>query len=295
VGREIAGSLSVRYVSAAVTGAAAELLDAPTLLWVRGEDQAFHATSRSDDPHGVVPPQELVPPDVVVAAAADARPVSGSGIRAYPLVLAGMVVGVLETRRGDVDPDTDQVLEALLSTAAAALESATLHSAARELADVDALTRLPNRRRFEGDMEAEWERCRRYGRPMSLVMIDLDHFKTLNDEHGHLFGDEVLRGASEALASALRTSDTAYRYGGEEFAVLLRETGLEDGHQVADRIRRAISDAAVPRHGVLVTASAGVAERVTTMAHHTELVAKADEALYRAKRDGRDQVATATD
>jgi diguanylate cyclase (GGDEF)-like protein len=130
---------------------------------------------------------------------------------------------------------------------------------------------------------------------MCLVMIDLDHFKTLNDEHGHLFGDEVLRGASEALAAALRTSDTAYRYGGEEFAVLLRETGLEAGHEVADRIRRAISDAAVPRHGVLVTASAGVAERVSTMAHHTELVAKADEALYRAKRDGRDQVATATD
>ncbi len=295
VGREIAGSLSVRYVSAAVTGAAADLLDAPTLLWVRGEDQSFHATSRSDDPHGVVPPQELVPPDVVVAAAADARPVSGPGLRAYPLVLAGMVVGVLETRRGTVDPDTDQVLEALLSTAAAALESATLHSAARELADVDALTRLPNRRRFEGDMEAEWERCRRYGRPMCLVMIDLDHFKTLNDEHGHLFGDEVLRGASEALAAALRTSDTAYRYGGEEFAVLLRETGLDDGREVADRIRRAVSDAAVPRHGVLVTASAGVAERVSSMAHHTELVARADEALYRAKRDGRDRVATAAD
>lgn len=295
VGREIAGSLSVRYVSAAVTGAAADLLRSSTLLWVRGEDQAFHATSRSDDPHGVVPPQELVPPDVVVAAAADARPVSRHGVRAYPLVLAGMVVGVLETRRPAVDTDTDQVLEALLSTAAASLESATLHSAARELADVDALTRLPNRRRFEGDIEAEWDRCRRYGRPLSLVMIDLDHFKTLNDEHGHLFGDEVLRGAAEALTGALRTSDTAYRYGGEEFAVLLRETGLEDGREVADRIRRAISDVAVPRHGVLVTASAGVAERSSSMAHHTELVALADSALYRAKREGRDQVATATD
>ena len=295
VAREIAGSLSVRYVSATVTGAATDLLDAPTLLWARGEDQAFHVTSRSEDPPGVVPPQELVPPDVVLAAAADARTVAADDARAYPLVLAGMVVGVLESRRALADADTDQVLEALLSTAAAALESATLHSAARELADVDALTRLPNRRRFEGDMEAEWDRCRRYGRPMCLVMLDLDHFKTLNDEHGHLFGDEVLRGVAESLSAALRTSDTAYRYGGEEFAVLLRETGLEDGQEVADRLRRAIGDVAVPRHGVLVTASAGVGERLSTMAHHTELVARADAALYRAKNGGRDQVAVATD
>ena len=296
VGREIAGSLSVRYVSQSVTSAAADLLGAPTTLWVRGDDQQFHATSRSDDPHGVVPPLELTPPEAVVVAAADARP-SGDGddVCAYPLVLAGMVVGVLETRQSSIDQDTDQVLQALLATAAAALESAHLHSAAKELADIDALTRLPNRRRFEGDMESEWDRCRRYGRPMCVVMVDLDHFKTLNDEHGHLFGDEVLRGATEALASALRTSDTAYRYGGEEFAVLLRETGLEDGREVADRIRRAISDAAVPRHGILVTASAGVAERVSSMAHHTELVARADAALYAAKRDGRDRVAAASD
>lgn len=294
VGREVAGSLSVRYVSQTVTSAAADLLAAPATLWVRAEDQRFHATARSEDPHGVDPPQDLMPPEPVAAAAADARPAGDDVVRAYPLVLAGTVVGVLETRRSAVDEDTDQVLQALLATAAAALESAHLHSAARELADLDALTRLPNRRRFEGDMQAEWDRCRRYGRPMCLVMIDLDHFKTLNDEHGHLFGDEVLRGAAEALVGALRTSDTAYRYGGEEFAVLLRETGLEDACEVAERIRIAISEAAVPRHGVLVTASAGVAERVISMAHHTELVASADAALYRAKREGRDQVATAT-
>lgn len=291
--REIAGSLSGRYVSATVTKAAADLLGTPTTLWVRGEDQEFHATSRSTDPHGVQPPVALRPPEVVVTAAADARPATGRGVRAHPLVLAGMVVGVLEAQREDVDPDTDQVLEALLSTAGAALESANLHSAARELANVDALTRLPNRRRFEGDMEAEWDRCRRYGRPMCLVMIDLDHFKTLNDEHGHLFGDQVLRGAADAIAGALRSSDTAYRYGGEEFAVLLRETGLEDAEDVAERIRHAICEATLPQHGVLVTASAGVAERLSSMSHHTELVERADAALYSAKAAGRDQVVRA--
>jgi diguanylate cyclase (GGDEF)-like protein len=293
VGREISGSLSVRYVSASVTHAAADLLGAPATLWVRGGDQAFHATSRSQDPHGVEPPTELLAPPVVATAAADARATTGVGARAYPLVLAGMVVGVLETGVETVDSDTEQVLDALLSTAAAALESATLHSSVRELADMDGLTHLPNRRRFEADIDEEWQRCRRYGRPMSLVMLDLDHFKQLNDTHGHLFGDQVLRGAAEALAGVLREGDTAYRYGGEEFAVLLRETGLEDAHAAAERLRLAVSGVTIPAQGVMVTASAGIAERLGAMAHHTELVAAADQALYEAKHSGRDRVVAA--
>jgi diguanylate cyclase (GGDEF)-like protein len=293
VGREIAGSLSVRYVSSAVTSASAELLGAPTTLWVRGEDQVFHASARSVDPHGVLPSADLTPSEVVAAAAADARTAVQEGSCAYPLVLAGMVVGVLETSTTDVDQDTHQVLQALLATAAAALESAHLHSAAKELADVDALTRLPNRRRFEHDIDQEWERCRRYGRPMSLVMLDLDHFKTLNDQHGHLFGDQVLRGAADALGGVLRTSDTAYRYGGEEFAILLRETGLEDAAAVGERLRTAVAEFTIPGQGVLVTASAGVAERASAMSHYTELIAKADAVLYDAKAAGRDRVVAA--
>jgi len=125
------------------------------------------------------------------------------------------------------------------------------------------------------------------------VMLDLDHFKALNDTHGHLFGDEVLRATSAAIGSVLRVSDTAYRYGGEEFVVLLRETGLGDAHQAAERIRQAVSEVTLPKTGVLVTASAGVAERVAAMAHHTEMVMKADSALYQAKRAGRDQVVSA--
>jgi diguanylate cyclase (GGDEF)-like protein len=293
VGREIAGSLSVRYVAASVTSAAADLLNAPAVLWVRAEDQLFHAVSRSTDPHGAVPPPDLAPAEVVAVAAADARPASQGDRRAYPLVLAGMVVGVLETGTSDVDADTEQVLQALLSTAAAALESAHLHSASRELAEIDALTGLPNRRRFESDIEQEWDRCRRYGRPLSVVMVDLDHFKELNDTHGHLYGDEVLRGAADALSGVLRTSDTAYRYGGEEFVVLLRETGLEDGRAVADRLRSAVAHLVLRGRHPVVTASAGVAERAGTMAHHTELVERADVALYEAKAAGRNQVVAA--
>src|SRR5699024_6820877 len=132
-------------------------------------------------------------------AAAEALPTDQDGWRAYPLVLAGMVTAVLEAHTTSVDEDTEQVPAALLSTAAASLESAHLHSAARELADMDGLTSLPNRRRFEVDVDTEWDRARRYGRPLSLVMMDLDHFKRLNDEHGHLLGDQVLRDVAGAI------------------------------------------------------------------------------------------------
>jgi diguanylate cyclase (GGDEF)-like protein len=290
VGREISGSLSIRYVSRAVTTAAADLLGTPTTLWVRGKSPDFTATDRSQDAHGTAPPPDLVAAEAVAMAAAEARPVDAGGRRAYPLVLAGMVVAVLDSAATTVDRDTEQVLTALLATAAAALESAHLHSAARELADIDGLTQLPNRRRFEVDIDGEWERCRRYGRPLSVVMLDLDHFKRLNDEHGHLLGDQVLREVATAVNAVLRSTDTAYRYGGEELVVLLRETGLEDAASAAERLRRAVADLHITGYQVSVTTSAGVATRQASMSHYTELIEVADRALYAAKRHGRDQV-----
>jgi diguanylate cyclase (GGDEF)-like protein len=236
----------------------------------------------------------MTPPSVVLTAAADALPITAGDRRAYPLVLAGMVTAVLEVDTPVVDEDTEQVLSSLLSTAAAALESAHLHSTAREQAEMDGLTHLPNRRRFEHDIDTEWERCRRYGRPMSLVMMDLDHFKRLNDEHGHLRGDQVLREVAIAIGQVLRSTDTAYRYGGEEIAVLLRETGLEDAEAAAERLRTAVAGIALEDHPDLtVTTSAGVAARHSTMAHYTGLVDQADKALYEAKRLGRNRVAVA--
>ena len=292
VGREIAGSLSIRYVSSTVTTAAAELLGTPTTLWLRGGEHDFQATHRSTDPHGAAAPGSLTPPAVVLTAAADAVPTTAGDRRAYPLVLAGMVTAVLEVQTPVVDDDTEQVLASLLSTAAAALESAHLHSTAREQAEMDGLTQLPNRRRFEQDIDSEWERCRRYGRPLSLVMMDLDHFKRLNDEHGHLLGDQVLRQVAVAIGQALRATDTAYRYGGEEIVVLLRETGLEDAAAAAERLRTAVAGVTIEDHPDLtVTTSAGVAARQSAMSHYTGLVDRADKALYEAKRLGRDRVA----
>ncbi len=125
-------------------------------------------------------------------------------------------------------------------------------------------------------------------------MMDLDHFKRLNDEHGHLLGDEVLREVAKSMTGVLRSTDTAYRYGGEELVVLLRETGLEDATTAAERLREAVRAISMPDSPqVRVTTSAGVATRNARMSHYTELVAEADDALYEAKRRGRDRVVTA--
>ena len=292
VAREVSGSLSVRYVSETVGSAAVDLVGAPVTLWVRGEDGALFAARCSSDPHGRVPAVGTTVPRSVATSFAEARQASDDEVRAYPMVLAGMVVGVLEVAAPEVDEDADHALEALLSTAAAALESARLHSAVRELADMDALTQLPNRRRLEADLKVEWDRSARYGRPLSFLMVDLDHFKRLNDEHGHQAGDAALRAAAAAVQGTLRATDTAYRYGGEEIAVLLRETDVRDASTTAERIRAAVHDLAVPGSAARVTASIGVAERGAQMLQHPELVAAADAALYLAKRGGRDRVVT---
>ena len=293
VARETSASLSARYVSETVTSAAADLLGTRTTLWVRTDEGHFLATRRSDDPHGVVPPSSLSAPAVVANAAADARPADHGPARAYPLLLAGMVIGVLEAAEPQYDEDVEHVLDALLSTAAAALEAARLHSSFRELAHVDALTQLPNRRRLESDIETEWERSHRYKRPLSFVMLDLDHFKQLNDTYGHLVGDTVLHQAAAAIATVLRSSDTAYRYGGEEFGVLLRETGPDEARAVAERLRKAVAGVMLPETTARVTASVGVASASDAMVEHLELVADADAALYEAKRSGRNRVVVA--
>lgn len=291
VTRETAGSVSVRYVAESVVEAAAGLLGVPTRLWVRDEEEGtFRAVRCSQDRHGVMPSSDLPTPPLVAAVAADARPQGVGDDRAYPLILAGSVVGVLQVGTTDVDPDTEHVLTALLSTAAAGIESARLHSSAREQAEIDALTHLPNRRRLEADLFHEWQRSTQYARPLSFVMLDLDHFKSLNDTYGHVVGDMVLREAATAIAGNLRETDTAYRYGGEELAVILRETAIGEALNVAERLRAAVAAVTVAGQPVTVTASVGVAQAVYGMSEPSALVAAADGALYLAKDGGRNRV-----
>jgi diguanylate cyclase (GGDEF)-like protein len=165
-----------------------------------------------------------------------------------------------------------------------------------ELAQLDPLTKLANRRAFDSRLHAEWERGAALGHPVSLLMIDVDHFKPFNDRYGHVAGDECLQAVGNTLASTARTrTDISARYGGEEFVILLPRAGLEIGIEVAERVRKAVEalnivhcDAAAGR----VTVSIGIASFVPMAGDARQLVKAADAALYSAKRQGRNTVAT---
>ncbi len=167
-----------------------------------------------------------------------------------------------------------------------------------KLAHTDALTGLANRRRLLARLDEEWERARRHGRPVSLLLLDLDRFKQVNDTRGHLVGDRVLESAGRALRALVRPQDLPARYGGEELAVLLTETDLEGACEAARRVHRALGEL---RHvddagrSFQVTVSVGVAALRPREATPRELIARADAALYHAKAHGRDGVSRATD
>jgi len=166
----------------------------------------------------------------------------------------------------------------------------------RRLARRDQLTGLFNRREFESRFEDEFSRARRYGHDLSVMMLDLDHFKRINDTHGHPAGDAVLRGMGRLLEETTRTVDVPGRYGGEEFAVLLPETPLENARRLAERIRvqlEAASFEGEEGQAFSVTASLGVALRTSKDAEPEDLLRRADRALYRAKDEGRNRVVVA--
>ena len=162
------------------------------------------------------------------------------------------------------------------------------------LSRADGLTGLYNRRHWQERLDEEVLRVQRQPRPLSLLMFDLDHFKRVNDRHGHLTGDEVLRAVGELVHTTLRRTDVAGRYGGEEFAVLLPDTTLEGATLVAERLREGAEALRVTagEASIALTISLGVAEWHAGMADGAALVAAADEALYDAKRSGRNRICT---
>jgi diguanylate cyclase (GGDEF)-like protein len=178
-------------------------------------------------------------------------------------------------------------LERLAFRAGPALENARKYTEARALADLDALTGLHNRRYFHETLAREVARAQRYGRRLALIVFDLDDFKTINDRVGHLAGDAVLAEAAERLLSVVRSADVACRVGGDEFAVVLPESNVEEAELLAGRIARAINTRPITPAGT-VTLSAGVAE-LRPSDRPTDIFERADEALYRAKELGKDQ------
>jgi diguanylate cyclase (GGDEF)-like protein len=171
------------------------------------------------------------------------------------------------------------------------LKNATL----AQLSTVDGLTGLRARRFVDELLNIEFLRARRYRTPLTVVMADLDHFKRVNDEHGHLAGDEVLRGVSEVVQCMVRSTDVVGRYGGEEIIIIGPQNSLEGAAVLAERVREAVESARfeIGDRKVGVTLSLGVAHYDRRMSSPEKLVAAADRALYGAKQHGRNRVRVA--
>jgi diguanylate cyclase (GGDEF)-like protein len=162
-----------------------------------------------------------------------------------------------------------------------------------QLSITDGLTKLHNHRHFQDELLRTFEESARYVRPLSLVIVDLDFFKKVNDTYGHAIGDEVLKTISKIFQQSIRTTDLAARYGGEEFALMLPETIIDDAINFAEKIRGLVEETQIETHAgsISVTVSIGVATVPHPRIHSPkELIVAADKALYRAKKNGRNQV-----
>jgi diguanylate cyclase (GGDEF)-like protein len=208
-----------------------------------------------------------------------------------PIQRAGQLMGVMElylTGRPRVGHDQLELLHGVAAQAATAIRHAQLYRAQEETSLTDELTRLPNRRYLAQRFVQEMQRAKRYRKPLALLMIDIDHFKSVNDSHGHLIGDQVLAEVATVLNRSIRESDVCARYGGEEFGAIIHEAGAEGARTLAERLRQAVEKATFAG-GLKLTVSVGVAatEDPELM---TRLLYAADKALYAAKEAGRNRV-----
>lgn len=192
--------------------------------------------------------------------------------------------------------DEDGTLLAVVETLRDNTEQKLAQMALHSLAVKDGLTGLANRRSFDEKLEADWLHARREGMPLSLLLIDVDHFKLYNDSYGHQKGDACLRAVSEIMEhQVFRPADLAARYGGEEFAIIMPSTDLDGALRVAERIREAVVDLNLPhcasQSSDRVTLSVGAASAIPSGDQSpADLIGYADAALYRAKHSGRNRV-----
>jgi diguanylate cyclase (GGDEF)-like protein len=183
------------------------------------------------------------------------------------------------------------ILYDVTDTATGKLELESANEQLAQLSRTDRLTGLNNRGHWEECLRNEFSRCLRTRQAASLVMFDIDHFKKVNDTHGHQAGDEVIRVVAQVLLDSIRATDTAGRYGGEEFGVILPATTAADGRAVTERIRTRIEQTPVTHEDrtIAFTVSLGIADFSPEMAGHAEWLSHADQALYQAKEGGRNQ------
>jgi diguanylate cyclase (GGDEF)-like protein len=221
---------------------------------------------------------------------------SGSLALVVPLNAGGRSLGALDLRLAEPLAEDDvKVVELLAAGAAVALQNAHLYQETQRLATTDALTGLSNYRHFHDLLGLEVQRARRMDYPVGLLMMDLDHFKLVNDQHGHPMGDHALRLVAEQLRKRLRRTDVVGRIGGEEFAAILPGDSLAEVAIVAEKLRRAVEELP-PLHGTggatstALTLSVGGISLASDVVGAQMLISCADQALYEAKRNGRNQV-----
>lgn len=208
-----------------------------------------------------------------------------------PIQRSGQLMGAMELYLNawrELNEDQEDLLNGVASQAAMAIRHAQLFQAQEENALTDELTKLPNRRALAQRLLQEMQRARRHHVGLSFMMVDLDHFKQVNDTYGHINGDAVLAELATILSTGLRESDVCARYGGEEFALILPETTESGARVLAERVRAKVAAATFPG-GLKLTISVGVAA-TEEPALFTQLIDRADQALYAAKQGGRNQV-----
>lgn len=233
--------------------------------------------------------------EMCIVAKGERYPFTPEAAAAIPLMLHGRVTGILTIWGPRPIPEIAiTTLETIAPYAAAQLEHAHELSMMRELAERDPLTGLFNRRAFDHHLEAEAARFERYRRPFALIVMDLDHFKSVNDRFGHDAGDVVLKKFAEIIRASSRDVDAAARLGGEEFALLLPETDKSHALEIAERIRKRLEATVLEYQGTAfdVRCSAGVAAVPEHGVHAHNVFQIADQLLYDAKRRGRNQVVT---
>jgi diguanylate cyclase (GGDEF)-like protein/putative nucleotidyltransferase with HDIG domain len=261
--------------------------DSPIINWLTREDKPFS--------------RELidVAPEFKELSEVARKSLDGPGIGLlFPIKSKGNLIGILALSKkqsgGSYSADDMDLLVTVASEAGVVMENAQLYAKARERAHTDELTGLFNHRYFHERLDEEISRCSRFGDIFSLVFLDMDLFKAYNDIYGHLAGDDMLKQIGQYIKSSTRGIDMAFRYGGDEFTVILPQASLEDSCKVAERIRKRI-EVAMDSKGAPLTCSLGIASWPTDGVMREEIIQAADASLYYAKQTGRNRICLASE
>lgn len=215
------------------------------------------------------------------------RPITGSAEYMYQ----NSTIFPLSDARGQVT-HLCFIIYDVTDVAVSRIELESMNGRLKQLTKTDFLTQLFNRGHWEENLIQEFKRLQRYAHTSTLLMCDIDHFKRINDTYGHAAGDVVIQAIAEAVRQTLRATDIAGRYGGEEYAVLLVDTALDDAAVLAERLRQSVEAMLINynEHKIKVTLSLGIAQYNAEMKEHRQWIEASDKALYRSKANGRNQV-----